>query len=137
MISLIIINLLLILVAFRINFLLRKKAVSWGWLLSTEIKRWKSNNHILDFHSDIRQQLVNNYKYSPKIEMLLELKDRKGLVLTTTDLCESRDRLNRRWFGVILRRKEPDIIVFHSNYDVWVNEKNSTEYKLIGISCPK
>ena len=137
MISLIIINLLLILVAFRINFLLTKKAVSWKWLITTEIKRWKSNGYILDFHADVRQQLVNNCKYSNKIEMVFEFKDKRGLVLTTTDLCESRDRLNRKWYGVILRRKDIDKIVFHSNYDICINSNNSKYYKLIGISCPK
>jgi len=137
MISLTIINLLLIFIIIRVNILLTKKAVSWKWLITTEIKRWKSNDYILRFQADIRQQLVNNSKYSDKIEMMIEFKDKKGLVLTTTDLCESRDRLNRKWYGVILRRKDIDKIVFHSNYDTCITSNNSKYYKLIGISCPK
>lgn len=137
MVALIGINLLVFFIAIRIDFSLRKKAVSWKWLITTEIKRWKSNDHILSFQADIRQQLVNNSKYSDKIEMMIEFKDKKGLVLTTTDLCESRDRLNRKWYGVILRRKDIDKIVFHSNYDTCITSNNSKYYKLIGISCPK
>jgi hypothetical protein len=76
-------------------------------------------------------------KYEDKGELIPGYLDKNKICIFTTELYLARDRIGRKWYGIILKRKENGQLVFHSNYDTYINDSfHAAGYELIGIKTP-
>lgn len=89
------------------------------WILVTEIERRRSNSYIKTMHSRREMDFGDDYGSDA---LYIGLKDKNKVNIYTTDLCAVRDRVGRKWYGVILKRGST--FVFHSNYDTHITDSN-------------